>query len=31
MPNDQDGDDEEDLDSLLDNSTLNNPNPRTLH
>ena len=31
MPNDQDGDDEEDLDSLLDNNTLNNPNPRTLH
>jgi FKBP-type peptidyl-prolyl cis-trans isomerase SlyD len=31
MPNDQDGDDEEDLDGLLDNSTLNNPNPRTLH
>ena len=27
----EDGDDEEDLDSLLDNSTLNNPNPRTLH
>ena len=31
MPNDQDGDDEEDLDSLLDSSTLNSPNPRTLH
>ena len=31
MPNDQDGDDEEDLDGLLDSSTLNNPNPRTLH
>ena len=30
MPNEQDGD-EEDLDGLLDNSTLNNPNPRTLH
>ncbi len=31
MPNEQDEDDEEDLDGLLDNSTLNNPNPRTLH